>query len=344
MDSKISCIIPYHNNEKELLLECVNSILQQDFEDYELLIVDDGSDEEHAACLEEIRGLDDRIRILTQPARGAAAARNTGVREAQGKYVAFVDADDLVVPYFFSEAYRVASENQAEYVVGGERFTPDRTATFPRDKDPEIKEWDPAKYRLAVIMVTERMPDGGFFGRGPVARLIRRDVAMQVPFPEGMTLGEDVIWNLDVIAGCSNVYMVYQIWYLYWRNLDSASNKYNENVIPESEHHLNELAKRINWEDEKEAETYFLHAYEFLRRHVFGCYLGRKECPLPLRERARMFRALLKREPWNLYESHMDPKACDRRTRGKYRLVHSGLLFRFWYFRNRVRRSGRDTE
>ncbi len=338
MDIKISCIIPYHNDDKDLLLDCVNSILKQDFEDYEILIVDDGSDEEHKACLEEIRGMDSRIRILTQPQLGVSAARNRAMQEAKGEYLAFVDADDFVVPYFFSEAYRIADEEAAEYVVGGTVVTHTRDLTPNRVESPKVTECDAEEFRTDFLVVTEKMQEEGYFGRGPVARLIRRETAAQIPFPENVTLGEDSIWNMDVLAKCDKVYKVYQIWYVYWQHVDSTCHQYDDKIIGVIEEHLKELAPRIDFDNEEEAEAYFLRMYELLRQQVFGCYLGRKECPLPPRERGRMFKTLLKSEPWNLYEGHIDPAKCDRRTRGKYRLArHPRVLFRFWYMRNRAR-------
>jgi len=337
MDIKISCIIPYYNGEKEFLQQCVESILQQDFEDYEILIVDDGSDEIHAAGLEEIRNLDSRIKIISQPNRGVSAARNRAMLDAQGEYVAFVDADDFVVPYFFSEAYRVASKNDAKYVVGGNLVTHSRAQRPSRNASPDIVECDAKEFRIDCLVVTEKMQENGCFGRGPVSRLIKREIAAQTPFPENVKVGEDSLWNMDVLAKCDKIYKVYQIWYIYWQHPDSACHRYNEDMIEMIEEHLNELAPKIDFSREDESEAYFLRMYEFLRQQVFRSYLGRKECPLPLRKRAQMFRSLLRREPWNLYEGHVDPKKCDRRTRGKLRLVHSGLLFWFWYFRSFVR-------
>ncbi len=338
MYPKFICIIHIINLADVLILDCVDSILRQDFTDFELLIVDNGSAAGYAACLEEIDRLDDRIRVIRQDNRGVSAARNTGMKLAKGEYLSFVDADDMVVPFFFSEAYRVAVEQDAAYVVGGEVFTPDRSHEIARVPSPEIEERESGRYREAVIMVTDRLPDGGFFGRGPVARLIKKEIAEQVLFPENMKLGEDVIWNLDVLSLCDKVYMVHQIWYLYWKHPESASHRYQEDVIQTSEYHLTELAGRIDFSDEKEATTYFLHAYEFLRRHVFGCYFGKKECPLPVLKRAREFHALCQRAPWNLYESHVDSKHCGRRTRNKLFLMHSRLLYWFWFFRSRARR------
>ncbi len=342
MDIKISCIIPYHNDEKDLLLDCVNSILRQDFEDYEILIVDDGSDEAHAAILEEISGQDGRIRVIPQPARGVSAARNTGLREAKGEYVAFVDADDLVVPYFFSEAYGIAAERNAEYVVGCNLVTYSRDELPARISSPKIVECDAKEFRMDFLVVSEKMQGNGYFGRGPVARLIKREIAAQVPFPENVRVGEDSLWNMDILEKIEKIYKVYQIWYIYWQHPESACHQYNEDMVGICEAHLKELAPRIDFNDPKETAIYFLRMYELLREYVFGSYLGRKECPLPLFKRARMFRSLLKREPWNLYESHMDPKLCGRRTRGKYRLVRSGMLFWFWHFRSFVRGRGRE--
>ncbi len=342
MDIKISCIIPCHNVENELVMDCVNSILRQDFEDYEILIVDDGSDEAHASILDEIRGLDKRIRVISQPARGVSAARNKGLREAKGEYVAFVDADDLVVPYFFSEAYGIAAERNAEYVVGCNLVTYSRDDLPARISSPEIVECDAKKFRMDFLVVSEKMQGDGYFGRGPVARLIKREIAVQVPFPENVKVGEDSLWNMDILEKIDKIYKVYQIWYIYWQHPGSACHHYDENTVEKIEEHLTEMAPKIDFDNADEAAAYFLRMYELLRQQVFGCYLGRKECPFSVFKRARMFRSLLKREPWNLYESHLDPKLCDRRTRGKYRLVRSGMLFWFWYFRSFVRGRGRE--
>jgi glycosyltransferase involved in cell wall biosynthesis len=88
---KVSVIIPTYNR-LPMLKEAVNSVLAQDFEDFELIVVDDGSTD---GTIEEIRKFGGRVRLLQHPEnRGVSAARNKGILHAKGKYVAFLDSDD----------------------------------------------------------------------------------------------------------------------------------------------------------------------------------------------------------------------------------------------------------
>lgn len=89
---KVSIIIPAYNT-RHFLPQTVSSALSQTWQDFELLIVDDGSTDGTGQWVAE--QTDPRIHLVRQPNQGAAAARNTGIKHAKGKYIAFLDADDL---------------------------------------------------------------------------------------------------------------------------------------------------------------------------------------------------------------------------------------------------------
>lgn len=90
---KFSLIIPVYNVEL-YLRECLDSVLHQTFEDWEAICVNDGSTDNSAAILEEYGQKEGRIKVVNQPNAGTAAARNTGIRMAQGDYIVFLDSDD----------------------------------------------------------------------------------------------------------------------------------------------------------------------------------------------------------------------------------------------------------
>lgn len=92
---KVSVIVPAYN-AVAYLPQTIDSVLQQTFTDYEVLIVDDGSSDGTADWAAQVS--DPRVKLILQPNQGAGAARNTGIRNAQGDYVAFLDADDLWEP------------------------------------------------------------------------------------------------------------------------------------------------------------------------------------------------------------------------------------------------------
>jgi len=90
-----SIIIPVYNVEK-YIADCLNSVLKQSFQDWEAICVDDGSTDNSPAILSEYASKDSRIKVITQNNAGTAAARNSGLEEASGDYVFFLDSDDWI--------------------------------------------------------------------------------------------------------------------------------------------------------------------------------------------------------------------------------------------------------
>ncbi len=91
---EISVVIPVYN-VKIYLERCVNSVLRQTYKDLEIILVDDGSTDGSGGLCDKITTKDKRIRVIHQKNQGVSAARNTGIREATGKYIIFMDSDDL---------------------------------------------------------------------------------------------------------------------------------------------------------------------------------------------------------------------------------------------------------
>jgi len=107
---KISVVIPVYNAEK-YIDDCIDSVLKQTFEDFELLLIDDGSiDHSLDMCVEWSRK-DKRIRVFSQPNMGASAARNHGLDEAKGEWVDFIDSDDKVLNDYLSDLYKAAQKD-----------------------------------------------------------------------------------------------------------------------------------------------------------------------------------------------------------------------------------------
>ena len=124
---EVSVIVPFYNVE-EYLAECLDSILSQGFRDYEVLLVDDGSPDGSRAIAEEYAAKDGRLRVVTRENGGLGAARNTGIREAKGRYLTFVDSDDMLAPGALDVLVHSARETGSEIVCGSiERFDSRKT-------------------------------------------------------------------------------------------------------------------------------------------------------------------------------------------------------------------------
>ena len=99
MKPKISVIVPVYNVEP-YLKRCLDSIINQSLNEIEILIIDDGSTDKSGEICDEYAKLDNRIRVIHQENGGLSRARNVGLDQAQGKYIMFVDSDDLLKEIF----------------------------------------------------------------------------------------------------------------------------------------------------------------------------------------------------------------------------------------------------
>lgn len=117
---KVSVIMPVYNSEK-YLETAARSVLTQSLQEIELIMVDDGSRDRSGKICDEIAAQDQRVRVIHQENGGICAARNTGLREAVGEYIAFIDNDDEYLPGLLEENYDVAKKTDADVVKFGRK-------------------------------------------------------------------------------------------------------------------------------------------------------------------------------------------------------------------------------
>src|SRR5690349_18213271 len=108
-DIKVSVIIPVYNTD-EYLREAVNSIRNQTLQDLEIIIINDGSTDRSTQIINELANEDKRIKIYTQKNSGQSVARNMGIKMASGKYLYFMDSDDILDCYALETCYSKCEE------------------------------------------------------------------------------------------------------------------------------------------------------------------------------------------------------------------------------------------
>jgi glycosyltransferase involved in cell wall biosynthesis len=117
---RLSVVVPFYN-VGDYIGDCLDSIARQTWADFEAILVDDGSPDDSAAIAKDFCGRDSRFRIVSQHNQGLGPARNTGVREAAGEYLAFVDSDDLVTRHGFEKLIRTLDETGSSFAGGNAR-------------------------------------------------------------------------------------------------------------------------------------------------------------------------------------------------------------------------------
>ena len=114
MNPKVSVIIPVFNVEK-YLAKCINSVLDQTFQDFEIILVDDGSTDESAKICDSYECK--KIKVIHKKNGGLSEARNYGTKEAKGEFVTWIDSDDTVHPDFLSILVSMSDQTNAGYCL-----------------------------------------------------------------------------------------------------------------------------------------------------------------------------------------------------------------------------------
>jgi glycosyltransferase involved in cell wall biosynthesis len=173
----ISVVIPLFNSEK-YILRAVNSVLCQTFNEFELIIVNDGSTDK---SLELVASLEDsRIVIINQQNQGVSAARNRGIQEAKGEWIAFLDADDEWLPDFLKEVDKCVKETDCVAVSSNSYY---ETKAYKPRFPVKMKYSNPLNYFDAVR-------SGLFFHTS--STVVKKHILEKIGcFPVGISVGED---------------------------------------------------------------------------------------------------------------------------------------------------------
>ena len=129
---KVSIVIPVYN-KAEYISNCLESLFQQDFDDFEIIVVDDGSTDDSGRICDEKAAQNSRIRVIHTENGGVTAARRKGVEQAVGEYIMFVDADDRLLPDAITKLYNAITESGALWGIMFRKKLLDGCLDAPRE-------------------------------------------------------------------------------------------------------------------------------------------------------------------------------------------------------------------
>lgn len=201
----ISIIIPIYNAENEIE-RMIESIRMQSFEAYEVILIDDGSYDRTGEFCQEIVKLDKRFRYYYQENQGVSAARNYGLKMAQGDYIAFLDADDKIKFNYLEVLLEVCQKS--DIAVCDVAFECDGIETLHFvDEEALLNREEALNFLLSRKVINS----------GPCAKLFRREVIGDIEFPI-MRVYEDILFNLSVFSRARAVSVTTQTRYHYIEN------------------------------------------------------------------------------------------------------------------------------
>ncbi len=218
----VSLIIPVYNSENKIA-RCIKSVLAQTYSDLEIILIDDGSKDKSLEICHQFEKTDKRIRVLTQPNKGVSYTRNRGIQCAQGEYIQFVDSDDYITPDMVQKMVATIQEKNADLVICG---IEEKHADHIHDIIPG------AVGLIKVGELRDKYPEifSGFLLNSPVNKLYRKSLISQF-FPEELSLGEDLLFNLSYIIGIENIVFLKEIFYFYDITEGSLNRRYREDSI-----------------------------------------------------------------------------------------------------------------
>ncbi|MFO7962494.1 MAG: glycosyltransferase [Desulfobacterales bacterium] len=220
----ISVIVPVYNTG-DRLRSCVDSILQQTLTDLEIILVDDGSDDlATLALLDEYPAIDDRIRLIRKANGGQSSARNTGLFEARGRYIAFVDHDDVINRHMYEVLYGPARKDDFDVVEC--RYQPLPYALMEKIDLDVRPSAAPRRIKIKV--------DKDFLvGNIQVwKRICRRDFLLENNLLfDDLSWEEDVSFSFKVLVSAEMIGYVDAVLYFHVTHPDNTTHKLGERIF-----------------------------------------------------------------------------------------------------------------
>ena len=220
--SRVSIVIPVYNTSR-FLEECIRSVLHQDFTDWEVLLIDDGSTDDSGTICDQFAANDPRIEVLHQPNQGLSVARNNGLTRAQGEFVLFLDSDDFWLRQDTLTTLLDAMDRHPEcdfigfnwvYYFSKERQS--RWTDFGNDV-PEVVSGEEA---LRSILRSGDTP------MSACIKILRRDflIKSELSFIPGIT-SEDIPWFMRLLCHTTHCLFLHDYLYGYRQEVDGSITK-----------------------------------------------------------------------------------------------------------------------
>ena len=203
----VSVIVPIYNSEK-YLDACVQSILNQSYQNLEILLIDDGSKDSSPKMCDDFAKKDERVKVIHKENGGQASARNLGLEIAKGEYIGFVDSDDKILPEMYETLLGAMLESKSDIALCGRYnvFEEDgsKKAVFTSEK---TRIWDQSEALCRFL--TWQDLDGS-----PCDKLFRKSTLIENFFPLGL-ICEDIPFVYRALKKADSVVHIGSPFYLY---------------------------------------------------------------------------------------------------------------------------------
>lgn len=257
MKDLISVIVPVYNVEK-YIYQCVDSILNQTYENLEIILVNDGSLDNCGKICDEYAKKDNRIIVIHKENGGVSSARNVGIENSHGKWISFIDSDDWIEKEYFEIMLEQAQSQNAEIIVCGYNKiwgnSVEKINILGKKEIYNSKEY--------LIKTLNPQSGCGFCHM----KLIKKESINNIRFDESLIIGEDALFNMQISKNITKAVFCKIALYNYRNNGNSAVKRYDENYVGKFLFSMKNSKNYIfeNFKDKDIQQNY----YNFVAYHV----------------------------------------------------------------------------
>lgn len=224
----VSIIVPVYNAEKHLG-ECIESIINQSYENLEIILINDGSPDNSIEVLREYEKKDKRIIVVDKENEGVAKTRNRGIDLATGKYLVFSDSDDLYDTAFIEKAVNMLENGQAEYLsCAFETFNENGSLKIV----DYLSEYDDTIYIKDYLDVMARYQAGAYWGANWgklfISSIIKKN---KIYYESDVKFAEDFRFNIEYLKHVNTVCLIHEPVYYYRVDTQNSLSKGNKDLF-----------------------------------------------------------------------------------------------------------------
>lgn len=262
----ISIIIPIYNVDK-YLRTCLDSVLEQTYQDFEVLLIDDGSTDNSSNICDAYSQQDNRFKSFHFPNRGVSKARNIGIEKAEGEWITFIDADDSIKKDYLYILHQGVSENNVDHAIG-------YYSNIKRGVDC-TKYLEPKQFCLSPKEVIYMNFKHKYFWPGYVfSKLFKTSILKQnnIYFDEKQYLIEDGLFCVNYLTYCTKpVFLTTEPLYNYTviregSAMNTCFAKYSPKALSDFYGHV----KFLYLVDERKIKGYMLRFH--IKRYIYIAY------------------------------------------------------------------------
>ena len=267
----ITVIIPVYKVE-DYIEKCVNSVLGQTYKNLEIILIDDGSPDRSGEICDAYAAKDKRVKVIHKENEGVSVARNIGLDNANGMYIAFIDADDWIEEnYLHILLSNVIKENADNAICNYNRVTGNNIERNYFKNDTKLigdKEY--------LIRVLNPQTGFGFSWM----KLIKRESINDIRFNKTLIVGEDAIFNIEIAKNVTTIVILEEALYNYRNRSSSVVKKYDTNYVDKYLRAIQATKKYIfdNYKEKEIIQNYYnFVAFHVLLIAVNYCYNPKNE-------------------------------------------------------------------